>query len=156
MKKNNKQLQFVLLILVILIWGVIAYQLFNYRSVPELNYVTTKNNLPLTKAASKKDTFSLLVNYPDPFTGNRQKLNEKNGSSQSKKVRKKITSTRPNIEYLGYSLDEDAINRIRVRLNGQLHTLQLRDKLENLRLKAISKDSIILSDKGKDWVVHRE
>ena len=63
---KNKKLSYWLLPVAALIWVLIIYKVISYNG-PEQEFVAVTNELGTIKNANQTDTFSLLLNYPDPF-----------------------------------------------------------------------------------------
>ncbi|RDY60783.1 hypothetical protein [Flagellimonas nanhaiensis] len=96
MSKNVKT--YVLLGLVLAIWGIIGYRLLGVFS-PEsdgLSVVAIDDYQP--KKTIKKDTFSLIADYRDPFLGTRSKSTRKKQSTTKVKA---PTTPFPNIVFTG-------------------------------------------------------
>ncbi|MAU27265.1 MAG: hypothetical protein CMH48_09970 [Muricauda sp.] len=76
MKKNKKT--YVLLALVVIIWGVLGFRLVKTLN-PQKDEITIAENLePYTPIPIKKrDTFSVSANYRDPFLGTLPKNSQK-------------------------------------------------------------------------------
>ena len=68
MKKNNKT--YLLLAVVIGIWGFIGFRLLNVvNPSPIENTAFVSNETYVPKQLKARDTFSLALNYRDPFLG---------------------------------------------------------------------------------------
>ena len=63
---NNKLTTYLLLASVIFIWGFVGYKI--YASIKDDNISSVKQDNIDIKNPIKADTFSLLLNYSDPFT----------------------------------------------------------------------------------------
>ena len=107
MAKNTKT--YLLLGVVLLIWGIIGYKIVKAISPdePELFAVENVNFKPL-RSTTKKDTFSILANYRDPFLGTLPKQKVK----KRKIVAKKSEEPEINIKYTGSILDSNTKNSI--------------------------------------------
>ncbi|KAB5492149.1 hypothetical protein [Flagellimonas hadalis] len=96
MSKNTKT--YILLGLVLVIWGIIGYKLISaFSPDPEpVTFMETTNFK--SKNRAQKDTFSLLANYRDPFLGtwNTSRPKKKQGAPV-----KKESIEFPNIIYTG-------------------------------------------------------
>lgn len=67
---KSKKLKYVLIVLVVIIWGLVFYKIFTYTGTnPEIN---SYNTMPILSDTGhvQKDTFSLQLNYADPFLKN--------------------------------------------------------------------------------------
>src|SRR5436190_1487204 len=69
---KNKKIVYLLLVVVVLIWGIIFYRIFSAVGAPDNN--TSNMNPTIEKSADKTevDTFNIDGNYRDPFLGTMQ------------------------------------------------------------------------------------
>jgi len=64
---KNKKLLYVLVPAVLVIWGAIAHRALMYLSVNNDNHTLLMKNQQQGSLVTSNDTFTLLLNYPDPF-----------------------------------------------------------------------------------------
>lgn len=158
--KNNKKLTYILIPVVLIIWGGILFKIMQYRSSDE----TSGNSIPSytenKEIAMEKDSFSLIADYNDPFIKRRYSPpKEKSSSAESKVVstrrnRSPQRSPRvnrrrvrwPNIAYGGVIINENNKELTAlINLNNTNRLLYEGDVFEDVTLLEIYNDSIIVS-----------
>ena len=79
---KKKKTLYMMLPLVILVWGFVFYQLFgSFFGTP--NYAVEKVEQKISIAEIKKDTFLIVADYRDPFLGKKMKVRSSFSSSAS-------------------------------------------------------------------------
>lgn len=163
MKKDNKKLQYTLIVLIILIWGTVAYRMMNWNNSSDNFNFGNQETLPvIVENELKQDSFVLKTNYKDPFLDSRvasasPKISTNAASKKSSKYKRKAPSTipgrnaqkMPKIQYLGYSINESQITRVRLAVNQKPHTFKLDQTLKGITVKEMFKDSVVIAWKGE-------
>jgi len=157
MSKKNKNVQYLLIGMVVLIWGTVAWQFLNYGNAPYQDYTPSVEHLSLQKSHQiKRDSFAILANYKDPFLDKslpkiakasiqRPQYNRK---APPKKTKARIPKSKlPKILYNGYATNNNQITRVQLNIEGQFQSLKLNQKLGDLQLKAMYKDSGFLRNR---------
>tara|TARA_R110000796_G_scaffold81456_2_gene179406 strand:- start:4196 stop:4660 length:465 start_codon:yes stop_codon:yes gene_type:complete len=139
MQKNTKT--YVLLALVLLIWGIVGYKLMNWGASEEL----MATPIPVVdfkpKPQKEKDTFRIVAHYRDPFLGTA--LNSETAS--------KIKKAKPKIEeppmiaivYTGSITDSSTKQKIFfVTVNGQQQIMKPKDSFSEVKLLSGSSEQI--------------
>lgn len=169
--KQSKGLQYVLFVLVAVIWGAIIYQVWQYLK-PEDDGVdyTSRHYAPQLNEVAR-DTYSLSLAYADPFTGKLTKPTARTSSESSRgrarstsmnqgsEVLEEVTSIPippPEVEYVGYSINNSQVTRVRLRINGSSMTFRLHEQKEGLFLQSMSRDSVVLDRAGERFVFYRK
>ena len=100
MKKEKKT--YLLLAVVLVIWGVLAFQIFKAVNPSEevVPVFTTTQKTNLIKL-EKRDTFSIVANYRDPFLGT---LPKSSIPKKKKRQSKKEVVPEKDIRYTGFIL----------------------------------------------------
>ncbi len=149
---KKKKSIYILLPLVILVWGaIIAKVLFNFSDSDAVNTTTKAIHAPDKTQKNVIDSFSLYLNYADPFLG---KMSNSNNSTNSQtqsfqNIKEGIVKKPqqwPNIKY--YGLVKNSKTRAlkaNISVNNKMFILKEKEKIENLRLEMISIDSVIFS-----------
>ena len=171
MKKDNKKVQYALLGMVLLIWGTIAYQMMSWNSTDKESAASNYTMPPLTKTNQiSRDSFVIKANYHDPFSNNNSTKTSttisSKGSSSKKYERKTPPSVKalenksavkpPKLEYLGYSLNDNAITRVRISIDDRAFTFKLNEKKEKIRVTEMYKDSIVIRYRGTAQTLYRK
>lgn len=139
--------------IVFLVWGIVFYQLYLYFfSTP--TYVTEKTEVEVNVDEIKKDTFSIVANYRDPFLGENIRLTQPkttNNQSSQQKVQKNIAQKPldnpwPTIEYKGMIKNNNSEKRVGiVGLNNKEYLVKEGEVLNGVKFMVISKELIQVS-----------
>lgn len=139
--------------IVFLVWGIVFYQLYLYFfSTP--TYVTEKTEVIVNVDEIKKDTFSIVANYRDPFLGENIRLTQPkttNNQSSQQKVQKNIAQKPldnpwPTIEYKGMIKNNNSEKRVGiVGLNNKEYLVKEGEVLNGVKFMVISKELIQVS-----------
>ena len=152
---KSKKSIYILLPIVLIIWGILIYQFFSYTSS---EIIEVQEELPLFVKIDYKepDTTALDVNHRDPFTGKLENA-KYNGSPSNKKVTnppKIKTETTPEvqtqIEYKG--IVSDVANKKKVFMvviDNQTYLMKQGDKENGVELINGNRESITIKHKGK-------
>lgn len=152
---TKKPMTYLLGIAVLSIWGLIGYRLFA-GSAEELPLPGAGKDLSAKTVALPQvmpDTFNLLLNYPDPFTGEKPK-------SRDTAVRPPVREARTTgpsapmavvkdpldqVKYLGYVANGNGKERVAiVRYHGQEKMLKEGDTLGKIKVLEIKKERLML------------
>ncbi len=145
MKKQTKT--YLLLGLVLCIWGAIAVQFFGGINKEELLIEKNQkvNFIPIPK--QDRDTFSILADYRDPFLGTFQK---KKASIKREQRPPKTAEPEVLIEYTGLVMDADAKNQIFfMSIDGEQLLMKKGQKLKAVTLISGTKDKVKIRYKRK-------
>ncbi|VXB36580.1 conserved hypothetical protein [Flavobacterium sp. 9AF] len=157
---KNKKTVYLLLALVIAIWGMIVYQFLGYTNttieelpnkdislIPKLDYITL-------------DTTNIKTDYRDPFTGklNTKKVEKKESISISFQP-STITNTKQEseitINYKGIVSDLTEKSKVfMVIINGGTYLMKIGEKEEDVNLIKGNRESITVKHKGKLKTIH--
>jgi len=146
--KNKKNIK-ILLPLVIIIWGLLIYNIYDafYPESPSIS----KNKSKKYKApkVKEKDTFSLLPIKNDPFLGTMyQKSKRQQTNTNIKKVNQNINW--PTITYQGIVSDKNAKSNVYiVNLNGMQYLLKKGDTIQNIKVLKSSSNTLRIQFKGQ-------
>ena len=148
MKKKGKT--YILLTVVLGIWGAIGYQIFSKLSTDDSPMIATNSNVSFTpKQIIKEDTFSINTKHRDPFLGKPYQ------QKQTTKVRrvsvgKKDAFVFPPIIYKGViSKQQSAQNIYIIEVSGTQQLFKTGKKIQEVKLVKGNKKSITISFKGK-------
>ena len=164
--KKNKNVQYVLIGLVVLIWGTIAWQFVQMKNGNDNDFSAGDYNPSLVKVEKLiQDSFSLNLNYNDPFSV--KKVFVKNKITSSRSVRRTAPELKnkkkvkklplPKVTYNGFATNKNnRITKVQLRIEDKLHTLKVHEQVDQLRLKQVFRDSIIIEWQGQDHLVKRK
>jgi len=151
--KNKKNI-YILLPLVLFVWGAVLYQVFSFTKSDEI--VTSINqefNVKPLKI-SQRESFEINVNYRDPFLGKMyaaQTVSKvKTGISKIKKESKpKETLVWPTILYKGMVSDSKEKNKIfMLIIDNKNYYMKIGDTENEIFLKSGDKESVYVKYKG--------
>ncbi len=133
---------------------MIIYRIFFSTIGEEENMPFSKQNAKKTSVA-QKDTFELLLNYPDPFLKNEKRgiINNRDINQQSAPAAKKITEPKPTkeVETINWPAlkYEGLVKHIKeghelaiVNINGSSKLMKVGETVENIKLIKACSDSI--------------
>ena len=128
MKKQAKT--YLLLGFVLVIWGIIGFKVVGTLS-PKLNPVVVSEPIfKTTKPVKKRDTFSLIADYRDPFLGTLP-----TPKKPSKPIAKKKPVVKRMIVYSGSVSQSSSGNTLYfVSIDGKQHVMSPKEEVDNVKL----------------------
>ena len=147
MKKNTKT--YALLVVVLCVWGVIGYKV-----VSTINPSKEKKNQDISqvtfspKISKEKDTFSLMLDYRDPFLGTMQKTSK----PKTKAKKKTPVATIPErvIKYTGFIANKTARPEVFfITIDGQQQMMSIKDVYQKIELVHGTKKVIKVRESGR-------
>jgi hypothetical protein len=161
---KNKKLQYILIPVVLLVWGLIIYRVVDFTKQDDpIEPETISTIQPNQNKGTIQDTFSLYANYRDPFLKNvrysRPRYTKKTTSTKKEEPQKTTKKTESNI-----ALRRDILENIRwpeIKYGGIVQNSQSGekvglmevDKREFLIRKNDSVQRIFIKDIYKDSVI---
>lgn len=147
MQQKKKNI-YILLPIVILVWGFVFYQLYGYFfSTP--SYANTEEKTIINIDEIKKDTFSIVANYRDPFLSQKraQTVNHrvavKTNGSKTKKNSTPTVLKWPSIQYKGMIKNNNSERRVAiVTVDGKERIVKEGTTLNELKVVKIEKETI--------------
>ncbi len=150
--QQKKKIIYILLPIVILVWGFVFYQLYGYFfSKPD--YTKTEEKTIINIDEIKKDTFSIVADYRDPFlsnnmvqTGINLVVNKTNGSSKTKKNTSLTVLKWPLIQFKGMIKNNNSEKRVAIVIvDGKEQIVKEGTTLNELKVIKIEKETITVS-----------
>lgn len=140
--------------IIILVWGFVFYQLFSYFfSSP--TYATEKIETKIDIDEIKKDTFSVVANYRDPFLGKKASVsrsttpynaNRSNPKKRIKALKNPIVQNWPVIQYKGMIKNNNSEKRVGiVNMAGKERLVKEGDVLNDVKFLSIGKTQVKVS-----------
>jgi hypothetical protein len=162
---KKRVVNIILLIGVLVIWIFVLKKSFNFfdsKNKEPIVVNNESNDLPIFEL--KKDTFLLGDFRRDPFLERYSKRpvpvskkniqNKKEPSKVKNKVLVKDNSTWPKLQYFGFLKGNNQADKLAViKINGKLHRIRERGKIENITVKKVYKDSVLLVRNRKTKMV---
>lgn len=163
--QKNKNVQYLLLILVLGIWGSIAFQMCDFLEDNTVRIPTTQTLAILSNHSSERDSFTIAINYSDPFLGKQIqnfKTKKKRPIKRSKYQRPvppsktaAQPSVMPKIVYQGYAVNGHQISMVRIAIDKKIYTLKQMTQKKGITVLEMYKDSIIVGWKGERKTIVR-
>ncbi|GGB73388.1 hypothetical protein GCM10007424_11620 [Flavobacterium suaedae] len=148
---KNKKTTYILLVVVLFVWAMVIYQFFSFSggSEPIVENHTTLNIKPIQ--APKRDTFSINVNYRDPFLGKMYNPHNKKATrKQNTSNKPKETIVWPSVIYKGLVSDSDDKRKVfMVMIKGKTFFMREKDTEEEVKLLKGNREFIEVKYKGK-------
>jgi hypothetical protein len=163
---KNKKSVYILLPLVVIIWGIIFYRIFTGTSNDQYNLQTQKT-LKVSDEYEKPQSFKIYTNYKDPFLKSiRQKKETKKTEKTTKKKntrsfssrRRRRTLTRwPDISYKGTVKNQGKTRNVfLVEIEKQSFLTHPGDTLKGVVIKKCYEDSIVVHFKDRKKTIKRK
>lgn len=148
---KNKKKTYILLVIVLIIWGLLIYKFFSFASKD-----VTSENLEIALsvkalAITKRDTFSIDVNYRDPFLG-KMYMADKSAVSLKRKVKIKEPVVWPSVVYKGVVSDtKDKKKVFMIIISGHTYLMKEKETEQEVTLKKGDRESIDIKYKGENY-----
>lgn len=153
---KNKKFLYILLPAVLVIWGSIFYKIYTSvkgTDIPE-SLASMKNMKE--EPQEKEDTFSLLLNYRDPFLGKHGGVVNRPAIKASDEKTKVQKIQWPNIIYHGFIKNKSTKKVLALlEINGRESNIAAGNTIEGVSVKKIFKDSIIVAFKGEKKTIKK-
>ena len=150
--KNKKNI-YILLPIVLLVWGSVLYQVFSLTHKEE-GIPTEKNSYTIKPLQIKtRQTFTIDITYRDPFLG-KMYVSEKEIKIKSSNVKRAIkpkeTLVWPSIIYKGLISDskENKKKVFILIIDGKNHYMRIGDTQDDVFLKTGDRESVYVKYKG--------
>lgn len=151
--KNKKNI-YILLPIVLFIWGIVIYQFFSFTT-PDDTLANTTTEFSIKPFTIKERTpFSINVAYRDPFLGKMYatpmtNTNHKKSTVNKKTVKPEETIVWPSILYKGTISDSKQKNSLFILvIDGHNYYMKKGDTENEVLLKDGDKESIYVKYKG--------
>lgn len=146
---KNKRKTYILLIVVLIIWGILIYKFFSFTSAQKIS-VSSGSDLDLVTVSVKpKDTFSIDVKYRDPFLGKMYNAHRSPKPTKSIYIPKEPVVW-PSIVYKGLVSDNREKNKVfMLNINGQTFFMNEKSVEQEVKLLSGNRSSITVYYKGE-------
>lgn len=146
MKKQHRT--YLLLAFVLLVWGIIGYRFVNaINPSKEDPQVITTNEKFVPKKIKKREDFSIVADYRDPFLGTVKTRQADKRKPVPNPIQTKIP--KKNIIYTGFISDQETKpNIFFVTIEGQQQMMSLNDTFQEVKLIKGTKSYIMVSYNG--------
>jgi hypothetical protein len=158
----NKKLNYALLALVFTLWGGVMYKYF-FKSTNEIetNLDSLVETPQTTALVIKKETYDLLLNYPDPFAIKKIKKTQKKKAFSIQKTIKPVVRKKyvpwPILNYYGMAKNKQSNKKVAIlSINGQSVLLSEKRTKHNVTMNDIYNDSVVVVFEGEKKTVAKE
>jgi hypothetical protein len=157
--KDNKYAPYILGPILLMVWGLVFYKIYQaVYNEEEAFDVPQYENLPVFEDQQKEDSYTLLVDYKDPFLGKRFNYSSKentrprttNSNARPKvkivapkpAVKKTIQKPFPTVVYQGFQImNTDTVALLKI--NTRFYPVARKgDAFQGVQVNEIYKDSI--------------
>lgn len=155
---------YILVPLVVIIWGLVLYRILDLgKDEAQINEAPIA--VKTETKATKKDSFTIVANYRDPFLGKMTHQRRTTGNEVKKQVKKvkkppppPVAVHWPSIIFGGLIRNNQSNQEIAiVTINNQEALLGIEDKLQGVTLKKIfNKDSILVAMNDHKKVIKKQ
>jgi hypothetical protein len=155
---KNKKMTYILLPLVIIIWGAIVYRIIVYYMGDDPVNITKESNDYAAMKLNNKDTFSLLINYQDPFLKNALSITPTvtivhtpvaKSPIVNKEKKDNAPVSWPTIIYCGLIKNKESNKSCSIiKINNSEHLMIVGDTYSEVTLLMIYKDSAVVQYKN--------
>ncbi|URC11274.1 hypothetical protein [Flavobacterium sp. B183] len=152
--KNKKNI-YILLPIVLMVWGAVLFQLFSFTNSDEIIIDNTPELMIKPLKLNKRQSFTIDVNYRDPFLGKMYAENttpkaKPSGVRSSKVIKPKEALVWPVILYKGLISDNKEKNKVFVLIiDKKNYFMKIGDTENEIFLKSGDKESIYVKYKGE-------
>lgn len=147
---NKKTKTYLLITVVLGIWGTIGYQVYSKLSPDDLPVVATNSTISFSpKQEITKDTFSISTTHRDPFLGKPYQT-KKVSSGKRTTSNNKDTIVFPQIIYKGVISKQQSSSDIYIiEIHGTQQLFKVGKQYNDVKLIKGDKKSVLVSFKGK-------
>lgn len=149
--KNKKNI-YILLSVVLFVWGAVLYQVFSFTNTDEIVSSANPEFIIKPLKIKKRQTFAINVNYRDPFLGKMyapQTASKVKSSTVKKAVKIQEPLVWPLILYKGMISDTKDKNKIfMLVIDGHNTYMRIGDTENEIFLKNGDKESVYVKYKG--------
>lgn len=147
---KNKKSIYILLPLVLFIWGTVMYQFFSFSSSEDVPTVTSNGISLKPIKISKRDSVAINTNYRDPFLGKMYSTEIVKRPKKKAAPKKVETLVWPIIKYKGIVSDTKEKSRIfMLVINNQTHLMKKGQTENEVYLKEGDRESVYVKYKGQ-------
>lgn len=159
--QQKKKTIYILMPIVILVWGFVFYQLYGYFfSTPSYAYTEEKTIINIDEI--KKDTFSIVANYRDPFLSQKKiqtvshPVVSKTNRSTTKKNSAPTVLKWPLIQYKGMIKNNNSEKRVAIiNIDGKERIVKEGTTLNELKVVKIEKETITVSFQDEQKTINK-
>lgn len=152
---KNKLLTYLLIVLVIVVWGLIFMRLFSTskEEIRTQRVINTKYTIDTSILNTK---YTLRLNYIDPFLGQKNKVFLLSKPKKNIKVKEKVQQEPIDAQYMGMISNKKQKSVLAlIRLNGEEYYLSVGETIDEVELIKCSETSIVLKKGKTKYIINK-
>lgn len=150
---KNKKKTYLLLAIVVIIWALLIYRFFSLTVGDTAELLPEQIHMNGLLAVKKRDTFSVNVNYRDPFLG-KMYVADNTIKPQNKRPKKVEPVVWPDVIYKGMVSDtKDKKKVFMLIIDGKTYLMKEKETEEGITLKKGNRESIDIKYKGEAFSI---
>ena len=161
---NNKNVKYILIAVVVIIWGSIGYKIINGLASTQPFIPPVTNSITLKDTLIATDTFTLLADYPDPFLWQQNDTvqnnapiiaSKENSEAYNTQVSEPVLHNPPAVKYLGFI--KNGKNKMAIILiNEQEMTVKEKEKIDDIMILKIDYMLLSIKSHGNEYTIRLE
>lgn len=160
---KSKNMVYFLGFIVLGVWGVILHKIFFAMQNKDEGEVIVNTKMPnkLSVPYQYPDTFKLLLNYPDPFTGQVQKPADTVVKQRKQSGKEVLTAAVPSpldeVKYLGFVANGSGKRRVAIlSYKGEERLLKEGDMLLDIKVLKVENNTVKVTSNGTIKLLKKE
>ncbi|MCF8284521.1 MAG: hypothetical protein K9I48_06050 [Sphingobacteriales bacterium] len=152
---KNKLITYLLIVLVIVVWGLIFMRLFSTskEEIKSQRVINTKYTIDTSILNTK---YTLRLNYTDPFLGQKNKVFLLSKPKKNIKVKEKVQPEPIDAKYLGMISNKKQKSVLAlIRLNGEEYYLSVGETINEIKLLNCTETSIVLKKGNTKYIINK-
>lgn len=152
---KNKLLTYLLIVLVIVVWGLIFMRLFSTskEEIKSQRVINTKYTIDTSILNTK---YTLRLNYTDPFLGQKNKAFLLSKHKKSIKIKEQVQPESIDAQYLGMISNKKQKSVLAlIRLNGEEYYLSIGETIDEIKLVNCNETSIVLKKGKTKYIINK-
>lgn len=152
---KNKLLTYLLLVLVIIVWGLIFVRLFssNKEEIKIQSEINKKNAIDTSVLNTK---YTLRLDYKDPFLGQKNIVHVANKPKKKIKVKEPVQQEQIDVQYLGMINNKRQKSVLAlIRLNGQEYYIAIGETMNGIELIKCNETTILLKKGNSKYTISK-
>ena len=152
---KNKLITYLLIVLVIVVWGLIFMRLFSTskEEIKSQRVINTKYTIDTSILNTK---YTLRLNYTDPFLGQKNKVFLLSKPKKNIKLKEKVQPEPIDAQYLGMISNKKQKSVLAlIRLNGEEYYLSVGETINEIKLLNCTETSIVLKKGNTKYIINK-
>jgi len=117
---KNKKIKYVLIPIVIVVWGIVFYKVFNFSNDDTVNYSISEPLIEASYINSEPDSFQLSLSYADPFLKKTRIVKTKYEQAELKAKREAVLEKNRMLEIKEKRLIQKRFKPTKIKYGGEI------------------------------------